>query len=312
MRKQVSERRFSFGSQPLPGSEDLPTPHATSEGLRSSELHSVDTAAEADTGAPLESTASAVSWAAILCGAAIAAAVSLLLSALGAGLGLVSVSPWSAAGVSATTFTAITAIWFIVTQWVASGIGGYLTGRLRIKWVGVHTHEVFFRDTAHGFATWAVGALVVAVALSAGVASLAGGALRATANGSVTGSRSAAENYDLNVLLRGYPEDSQAQFRAEATGILAKDLAFGQGLTGSDRSYLAGQIAAKAGVPQAEAERRVDAFIANSKAAVDQARKAAAEAALFVGLSMLIGAFIACVAAALGGRLRDAHTVASV
>jgi hypothetical protein len=271
----------------------------------------VDTPAEVDAGAPRESGTSAVSWAAILCGAAIAAAVSLLLVALGAGLGLASLSPWTAAGVSATTFTAITAIWFIVTQWVASGIGGYLTGRLRTKWVGVHTHEVFFRDTAHGFATWAVGTLVVAVSLSAGVASLAGGALGAAATGTVSGSGSTPENYDLDVMLRGYPDASQAQFRAEATGILAKDLASGQGLTGSDRSYLAAQLAAKAGIPQSEAEERVDGFVANSKAAMDKARKAAAAAALFAGISMLIGAFIACVAAALGGRLRDAQSVPS-
>jgi hypothetical protein len=251
---------------------------------------------------------SAVSWAAILCGAAIAAAASLLLIALGAGFGLASVSPWAAAGVSATTFTAITAIWFIVTQWVASGLGGYLTGRLRTKWVGVHTHEVFFRDTAHGFATWAVGTLVVAVALSASAGSLAAGALAAAAHATGAGTGSAGETYDLDVLLRGYPADaSQPQLRGEATRILAKDLASKQGLASSDRSYLADQIAAKAGVSRAEAEQRIDAFIANSKAAIDKARKAAAASALFAAISMLIGAFIACVAAALGGQRRDAQ-----
>ncbi len=26
-----------------------------------------------------------------------------------------------------------------------------MTGRLRTRWVGIHTDEVFFRDTAHGF-----------------------------------------------------------------------------------------------------------------------------------------------------------------
>jgi hypothetical protein len=76
------------------------------------------------------------------------------------------VSPWSNAGASATTFTVVTAVWLIVTQWLASGLGGYLTGWLRTKWVGLHTHEVFFRDTANGFLTWAVASVTGAAFLA--------------------------------------------------------------------------------------------------------------------------------------------------
>src|SRR5581483_9048514 len=97
-----------------------------------------------------ESPVSAVSWAAIIAGAVVAAAISLLLVALGTGLGFASVSPWSNEGASATTFSVMTAAWLVIVQWFASGLGGYLTGRLRTKWVGTHDHEVFFRDTAHG------------------------------------------------------------------------------------------------------------------------------------------------------------------
>ena len=104
---------------------------------------------------PAEASPSAVSWPSIFGGAFAAAAVTLILLSLGSGFGLASVSPWSNAGTSATTFTIVTAIWLIVTQWLASGVGGYLTGRLRTKWVGLHTHEVFFRDTANGFSMWA-------------------------------------------------------------------------------------------------------------------------------------------------------------
>src|ERR1700730_4835360 len=98
----------------------------------------------------VESPISAVSWPAIIAGAVVAAAASLVLVVLGSGLGLASVSPWRNVGASATTFTIMTAIWLIVVQWAASGLGGYLTGRLRTKWVGTHTNEVFFADTAHG------------------------------------------------------------------------------------------------------------------------------------------------------------------
>src|ERR1039457_7050591 len=91
---------------------------------------------------PLEVATSGVAWPAIIGGAFAAAALSLILLVLGSGLGLASVSPWPGSGASVTTFTIMTAIWLIVIQWLASGVGGYVTGRLRTKWVGLHTHEV--------------------------------------------------------------------------------------------------------------------------------------------------------------------------
>ena len=116
-------------------------------------------------GRPHESAVSAVSWAAIAAGTVVAVSVTFVLTALGSGLGFASVSPWPTRGVSATTFTVLTAIWVIVVQWGASALGGYTAGRLRTKWAGLHTHEVFFRDTAHGLVTWAtatvLGALLV-------------------------------------------------------------------------------------------------------------------------------------------------------
>src|SRR5262245_60502033 len=82
----------------------------------------------------VEAAISARSWPAIIAGAFGAAAISLILVALGAGLGLASVSPWTNGGVSATTFTVMTGVWFVVIQWLASALGGYVTGRLRTKW----------------------------------------------------------------------------------------------------------------------------------------------------------------------------------
>src|ERR1700683_4454272 len=85
---------------------------------------------------------SAVSWGAIAAGAVGAAALSLLLIAFGAGLGLSSVSPWSDSGVFAATFKTATGIFVVVVAVMSSAVGGYLAGRLRTKWVGVHTNEV--------------------------------------------------------------------------------------------------------------------------------------------------------------------------
>ena len=141
-------------------------------------------------------TASGVSWPAVIAGAFVASAFSLALVALGAGIGLVSVSPWSSNNPSITTFTVLAAAWFIAVQLFASGVGGYLAGRLRTRWARVHTDEVFFRDTAHGLLVWAVGAVISAALLAwaassavSGAAHLAGAATQAV--GSAAGQAAA-------------------------------------------------------------------------------------------------------------------------
>jgi|SRR5579862_4221767 len=121
-----------------------------------------------------ESAISAISWPAILGGGVAATALSLILLALGSGLGLSSISPWQNAGASAKALGIGTAIWLVAMQLISSGFGGYLAGRLRTRWVGVHTDEVFFRDTAHGFLVWAVSVVVTAAWLASAAASLAG------------------------------------------------------------------------------------------------------------------------------------------
>lgn len=129
-----------------------------------------------DTRLPLPAaSSSAVSWGAIFAGAAAAASLSLILLMLGAGLGLTSVSPWESRGLDAGTVGIAAIGWLTFTQIVASGMGGYLAGRLRTKWVDTHTDEVYFRDTAHGFLAWAVAALVSAALLTSTLGAIAGG-----------------------------------------------------------------------------------------------------------------------------------------
>jgi hypothetical protein len=128
------------------------------------------------------SSHSAVSWAAIVAGAAAAASLSLILLILGVGLGLSSVSPWARQGVNATTFGLSTILWLTLTQLLASGVGGYLAGRLRTRWAGVHTDEVYFRDTAHGFLAWAVASLATAALLTSVIGSILGGGVQAGAS----------------------------------------------------------------------------------------------------------------------------------
>src|SRR5271170_6484314 len=120
---------------------------------------------------------SGVLWAAVAAGAVTAAALTLLLVAFGAGLGLSAVSPWSDSGVSASTFKIATGIYLIIIGVMSSAVGGYLAGRLRTKWVGLHSNEVFFRDSAHGFLAWAFATLIGATALASTTAYLANGAV---------------------------------------------------------------------------------------------------------------------------------------
>ena len=133
---------------------------------------------------------SGVSWGAILAGAAGAAALSLVLLLLGTGLGMSSISPWASQGASATTIGIATILWLSFTQLAASGMGGYLAGRLRTKWAGIQTDEVSFRDTAHGFLAWAVATLLTAGLLSSVVGSILG--TGAQAGASVAGGAAAA------------------------------------------------------------------------------------------------------------------------
>jgi hypothetical protein len=245
---------------------------------------------------------SAASWPAIIAGAFVAAGSSLILLALGSGFGFAVVSPWADHGTSAATFAVTAVIWLIMTQWISAALGGYIAGRLRIRWIGTHTHEVFFRDTAHGLVTWAVATVAVAALIGSSASSILGAGVRMSA---ASGSPPAA-SYAVDKLFRPAHATNAGQGaddpRPEAFRIMASSLASG-GIPDADRTYLAEMVAAKTGISRADAQLRVDDWVSSA----DSARKAAAQVSIYTALSLLIGAFIACVSAALGGRLRDEH-----
>jgi hypothetical protein len=263
-----------------------------------------------------DSSVPAVSWRAILGGAVATAAISVVLVVLGAGLGFAAISPWPGAGATATTFTIVAGIWLIVVQWLSAGIGGFITGRLRAKWVNLHTHEVFFRDTAHGFLTWAVAALLGAFIVASAASSAVGTTGQAAGTVASGATQGAARAYDVDSLFRGQKTElasSNQQTQTETTRILARGIQNGD-FPADDRSYLVDQVAARTGISHDDAQKRVDDVIAQEKAAetkarqvADDARKSASAVSIFTALSMLIGAFIASAAAAYGGSLRDEH-----
>ena len=283
-----------------------------------------------------------VSWGAVLAGAAAAAALSFILLILGVGLGLSSVSPWS---FNATAIGVSTIAWLAFMQLAASGIGGYLAGRLRVKWSSIHTDEVHFRDTAHGLLAWAVATLLTVAVLAGGTRAVLSGAIDAGsgvaaavapaaaagagAAGAKAGEGGGSANpldYFSDMLLRAAPAagtgeagGTVADQRVEIGKIFATSLSTGS-LAADDRAYLGQVVARRTGLTQAEAEARVDAVYARAakaaadakakaQQAADTARKAGAHTALWMFVALLLGAFVASLAATFGGRQRDHERV---
>ena len=221
---------------------------------------------------------SGVSWAAIFAGAAGAAALSLLLIMLGAGLGFSAVSPWANEGVGAKGLGITAIIWLAVTQIIASGMGGYLAGRLRVKWANMHGDEVYFRDTAHGFLAWAVATLVTATLIAGSVSSIIGSGVQAgasVASGAATAMSSAAgsaagshasqgsgnsSDYFIDTLFRDDRGTAVSEDAAHGvvTRIFVRSLGNDGQLSAEDRTYLAQIVAQRTNLSQPEAEQRVE------------------------------------------------------
>lgn len=305
---------------------------------------------------------SAVAWGAVLAGAAAAASLSLILLVLGSGLGLSSISPWAQEGVSATTFGISTILWLTLTQLAASGMGGYIAGRLRTRWTSVHTDEVYFRDTVHGFLAWAVASLASAALLGSVISSIVSGGVQAgavVAGGAATavtaaatsaaatngapvdyfvdslfrkdmagamdsGATSAASTPTIDILSPSPSsspspsgmDGSSADIHAQSLRIVMNSVNSGP-LPAQDLRYLGQLVAQRTGLSQSDAEKRVsDTYTrmqtkmreaeAAAREAADKARKASSYAALWLFISLLMGAFVASYSATLGGHQRDA------
>jgi hypothetical protein len=299
------------------------------------------------------SLAGAVSWGAIVAGAAAAASLSLILLILGVGLGLSSVSPWTSDGASGTTLGVSTILWLTLTSLLASAMGGYLAGRLRTKWTEVQVDEVYFRDTAHGFLAWAVASLATAALLTSVIGSILGGGVQAgaalatgvvgTATAAVGGAAASARatpdteggpmayfvdslfrrdasapaaGRDATAALADAPARASSGDVAEV-GRIFSNFSRAEPLPPEDIRHVGQLVAQRTGLSQQDAEKRVADVYARAQAkvqdaevaardAADRARKASAYSALWLFVSLLIGAFVASLAATFGGRRRDA------
>jgi hypothetical protein len=220
----------------------------------------------------------------------------------------------------------------------SSALGGYLAGRLRHRWLEIKVEERYFRDTVHGFLTWAIATLIAAVALGSaaslvarGSVAVAGAAASAVDGPQVKGvaldrAEALSDDYFNDALFRSEGAagkrslDSDA--RDEVQRILAYSALTSETMSDADHRYVVHVVAAQTGLSEAEAEVRVtqtvnqmrqgaEALKETAREAADEAREAGAKLSLWIFVSLLAGAFAAAWAATLGGRHRNSWPIGS-
>jgi hypothetical protein len=261
---------------------------------------------------------SAVSWPAIIAGAFVAGAFTLLLLALGAGLGFSVVSPWRGApDITSTKAATVGGIFMAVTTVMASALGGYIAGRLRTRWLRTPLDEVYFRDTAHGLLSWAVATVMGAALLASAATVIGGGVAAGAAQGAAQ--RTDAADPLLDRLFRPNYAVLTGGTAQAAAGVFAggRDLAADRGvarrmlsglrgdLSADDRAYLAEMVSARTGLAPADAQVRVATIEKDARVAAETARRIAMQLAFWTVAALFLGALAASLAATEGGALRD-------
>jgi hypothetical protein len=271
-----------------------------------------------------------VEWGAVLAGAVLAAAISFVLLAFGAAIGLSATSPWPNSGVSAKVIASIAVFWAMALQIGAFMAGGYVAGRMRSRWHETG-HEADFRDGLHGGLVWAVGVVIGAALLlsTAGGAAKTGAEIAGQAGTAAMSSTNDPMGAVLDTMLRpttvtqaappaaagtapAAPSAARARpagddTRAESSRILASSLAKGS-LSTQDRAYLAQLVSQRTGMSQQEAEKRVDDAVTAAREAADKARRAAILTGFVTAASLLLSLGAAWWAAVKGGDHRD-HSI---
>ncbi len=289
-------------------------------------------------------------WGPVILGALGAAAMSVVLLAFGSALGLSVVSPYPYAGISGKGAAILAAVYLALVMVASFAAGGYIAGRMRSPWRTTDETESHFRDGAHGFGVWSIGVLLGAALAASGVGVVVSAAGKATTAIAAAGTAGAASNpalgqlslrptdYAIDRLLAPAPAGASTapeatpaapggaqpaaaparRARADLEAPMARALAAGlttPQLDVRDRTYLARVVADQTGMPQAEAEKRVDETYADLKAAeqkardaAEAARKTAIIAAFLAAATLAIGCAAACAGAALGARHRDERT----
>lgn len=280
-----------------------------------------------------------VDWKSIVAGAVAAAAISGLLTAFGAAIGLSLTSAHRTSGLSITALAIVGALWMVMVHVWSFTVGGYLAGRLSDV-PDLDADEAQFRAGANGFMVWAlgtaIGLILLALAAGATVRTTAEVAGQAASSVAQAASNLSAENvsYVSDALFRtqataaGTSPPASSQNRpdpaavAEAGRIFTVGLAEGS-LNAADRAYLAQVVSRQTGLAEADAQRRVDETYARAQGmkeaaerrvreAADKARKQAVVAGFLAAAASLMGLMAAVWAAGIGREHQAARQYPSI
>ena len=268
-----------------------------------------------ETGAVIEADEpSYVEWRPVIAGAFVAAALSFVLVAFQAGIGMATASPAPTWRDASLALWVLSGIYAILVALLSFGLGGYVTGRMRTPLAGRHTPDaVEFRDGVHGVLAWALATLIGAL-LALALAQSATRLVAPSAGSAGPAATVAAENslaYELDQLFRAErrpPDVDMTYSRAEAGRILLT-AAGHNGVSAEDRAYLNRLVASRTGLGAPEAEARVTTVIARAREALRRARATGVIVGFMTAAALLIGAAAAWFGACAGGRHRDTGTL---
>jgi hypothetical protein len=262
------------------------------------------------TAVAVEVSSSFVQWGAVIAGALVAAALSLVLITFGSSIGLSVLSSSPTWRDASPALSIASGVFLLLTALGSFGLGGYVAGRLRERWDPTATGDVVeFRDGVHGVLVWAIAVVMSGLIIAGSAAQLAS---RATERGgspaTTTGEPLLA--YELDKLLRAEkrPTDAEPTYSRAEAGRLLLAAASRQGISSDDRAYLARLVASRTGIAQPDAERRVEEAITAATVALQKARRSAVILGFCTAASLLLGAAAAWYGAAVGGRQRDGIT----
>jgi hypothetical protein len=263
-----------------------------------------------------------ISWAAIFGGVILVVAVQLLLSLLGAGVGLGTVNTNAGSTPDAGTLGIGAGLWWIISSCVAIGVGGFVAAWL----AGV---EIRFDGVLHGLVTWGIATLLTLWLLTSAIGGIIGGGFSAL--GSVASSAGSSVSDAAKPLVQAAgvsPDMIQQQAQAylqptnpdpatmnpqDAQKAIATNLATYAG-GGTDATAAKEQIvnimAAQMKISHDEAAKKFDDAQAKLRQARDravQSAKDAADASAAAASKASFGAFIVVLlgglAAAFGGSM---------
>lgn len=280
-----------------------------------------ETTAVAAASRPAADSHGYVDWPAIIAGAVLASAISFVLFAFGAALGL-SFVPAGAGeergGLWWGIAIAIWVLWVAVSSFMA---GAYVTGRLRRRLNDATAHEADIRDSVHGLLVWALAVLIGLGAAGMGVSrglDAVGPTVATIEAGTEDGIYETTLARLGDRLLMPTPNapaavDPQAR---EAVGRVLLSRGLDGTFSDADKTYLTAVVMRHTGATEVEAQARINRLEQDVEAAAETARQAAEAARNFgvlfgflTAATLAVCAAAASVAARRGGQHRDEGTV---